>query len=169
MAYSAIASIEADANSPADATLWGKVKDNFDDHETRIDTMETTLVDSVVGDYYIHKNEPSRSTTSTFYVKLKEIKLDKAGAIRTKFTLVSDTGGGWVYGKVYRNGSAVGTEQSMQSTTPSEYSEDISGWAIGDLYQIYGKTVNGGQVCTISDQKVCVGSPGTTPGAHNDY
>lgn len=169
MPFTAITPGEADANSPADATLWGKVKDNFDDHESRVVTLEGKLVDYTVGDYNIQQNGPSRNTNSTSYVKLKEIKLDKAGSIRTRFTLVSTYAGGWVYAKVYRNGVAVGTERSMSSTTPVEYSQDLSGWSEGDLYQIYGKAVNTSNICNISDQKVCVGAPGTTPGSHNSY
>jgi hypothetical protein len=43
--------------------------------------------------------------------------------------------------RIYRNGSAVGTVNTIASggTTWTEYSEDISGWAAGDLLQLYGK------------------------------
>ena len=42
------------------------------------------------------------------------------------------------YGRIYRNGVAVGTERNVStSPTYTEYSEDISGWSEGDLCQLY--------------------------------
>ena len=46
MAYSALTTGETDADSPADTTLWTKVKDNFDNHENRIGTLETAIQES---------------------------------------------------------------------------------------------------------------------------
>ena len=73
---------------------------------------------------------------SATYVKTKEVKVGSGGEYRIKFSikvLVATT----VYGKIYRNGIAVGTERSTGSGSYVEFSEDISGWASGDLIQVY--------------------------------
>ena len=75
----------------------------------------------------------------TDYTKKIEIVLPRAGTLRIKFWLFYDAGGAsTTYGKIYRNGIAVGTERSISSTM-TEFSEDISGWSSGDLLQIYVK------------------------------
>jgi len=48
-------------------------------------------------------------------------------------------GAGTTYGKIYRNGVAVGTERSTVDTANyTEYIENISGWAEGDHLELYG-------------------------------
>jgi hypothetical protein len=88
------------------------------------------------------------------YVKIDEMYVPRAGTLRIKFWLEFTSGGGGaaVYGRIYRNGSAVGTERSrtFADMTMTEYSEDISGWSAGDLVQLYvkdtGATVTGGNM-----------------------
>lgn len=97
--------------------------------------------DYVAGDYLI---APPTSMVDfggliTDYTKKIEIVLPRAGTLRIKFWLFYDAGGSsTTYGKIYRNGIAVGTERSI-GTTMTEFSEDISGWSSGDLLQIYVK------------------------------
>lgn len=72
------------------------------------------------------------------YTKVKEIKLAKGGALRVKFDLKkSGPSATTVYGKIYRNGVAFGTEQTSTSTTFETQSEDLDGWIEGDLLQLY--------------------------------
>lgn len=51
------------------------------------------------------------------------------------------------YARIYRNGLAVGTEQSTIQTTYQAYAEDIADWERGDKIQLY---VKAGAVGTIS-------------------
>lgn len=74
-------------------------------------------------------------TGQTNYIKFIEIVVPRSGTLRIKFSLAS-TGGANIRGKIYRNGSAVGTEQST-TTNSYDISEDIAGWAAGDLLQLY--------------------------------
>jgi len=83
--------------------------------------------------------DTTRLGTGDTYVKVKEIKLGRAGTFRIKFALRSISGGDTAYGLVYKNGAAVGTEQTVIGTIPVTKSEDISGWSAGDLCQLYLK------------------------------
>lgn len=82
------------------------------------------------------------STTSTSYVKKKEMALKRGGSFRVRFGLHTEVGGSVVYGRIYKNGVAVGTERSTEeySTSPAYFEEDISGWSSGDNLQLYIKS-----------------------------
>ncbi|HQP29943.1 MAG TPA: hypothetical protein PLB81_01335 [Deltaproteobacteria bacterium] len=98
------------------------------------------------GDYVIAASYQGRSTSSTSYVKLKEIQLDRAGTLRIYFELL----GVQSTARIYRNGSAVGTERSG----PGAFTEDISGWSAGDLVQLYAKTSNSSYPTTVSNFRI---------------
>ena len=129
------------------------------------------LAATAVGDYMIHNNMEARSTTSTSYVKLKEIKIGTLGTYRIKFSLHGDVDGGpsptGGYGRIYRNGAAVGTERLVNGTSYTEFSEDISGWSIGDLIQVYAHG-SGGYGATIKELKICASTP-LIAGSLNGY
>ena len=93
-----------------------------------------------VGEVLTHSHDAEASTDSASYVKLKTITLTKAFAmLRIKFDMKMESGGINAYGRVYKNGVAVGTEQGSASETYVTYSEDITGnWAIGDTIELWG-------------------------------
>ena len=94
----------------------------------------------VAGDALIGMASSEHSTTfNHIYTKVKEIQIGQAGTLRIKFDLMG-SGFYFGYGRVYRNGAAVGTEQSDKSIAYTTKSQDISGWSIGDLCQLYYKT-----------------------------
>lgn len=96
------------------------------------------------GDQLLESADTERSTTSGSYVILKEIAVARSGTLRIKFDLTPNAG--TAFGRIYRNGSAVGTEQS-ETTGGKVYatkSEDISGWSPGDLCQVYAYFGGGG-------------------------
>lgn len=80
--------------------------------------------------------------TSGVYVKKKEIKIARGGTLRISFYIQGQAGTSYKYGRVYRNGVAVGTEQSVYELGGDTFSEDISGWEAGDLVQLYCKTID---------------------------
>lgn len=83
-----------------------------------------------------------RSTIAATYTKMKEITLDAGGSVSVSFDLkVSNS---TAYGKIYKNGSAVGTERTNNTATYATFTETISGLAAGDKLQIYIKNVPGG-------------------------
>ena len=91
-------------------------------------------VDAAAGDILHNQNDGTTGTVATTYGKVKEFTILRDGEYRIKFSLTGADG----YGKIYKNGVAVGTERNV-STSPAytEYSEDISGWSEGDLCQLY--------------------------------
>lgn len=91
------------------------------------------------GDYILYINDDERGFSEDSYTKKKEIKIRQGGTLRIKFSLKTLNASGTVYGRIYRNGVAVGTARSTYSTSYVEYSEDIAGWSAGDLCQIYCK------------------------------
>ena len=95
-----------------------------------------------------YNNGTLRSTDSASYVKLKEIVLNQSiASCRVKFTL--DGTGATVYGRVYKNDGAIGTERSNTGGS-TQYSEDFTGFVSGDKIQVWGKQ-NGFQTTNISN------------------
>lgn len=94
-------------------------------------------INHLAGDILASSNDDSKEVNSDTYIKAKETDTKKGGTFRIKFTLTWGSAAGTTYyGKIYRNGSPVGTERSVTSGS-EEFSEDISGWSPGDSVQIY--------------------------------
>ncbi len=90
------------------------------------------------GDELIISSDTETHTQSQSYVKAKEIVVSRNGTLRIKFDLKTTATNKTAYGRIYRNGSPVGTEQTRTgSTAYITKSEDISGWSVGDLIQLY--------------------------------
>jgi len=76
--------------------------------------------------------------TSEIYEKIVEIQLGQGGAVRvTAVMAVTPESGLTAYGRVYRNGVAVGTEWSTTTDNYEIFTEDIGGWSPGDACQFY--------------------------------
>lgn len=86
--------------------------------------------------------DAEESTNVNADTKLKEFCIPRSGTLRIKFDMKVDGDNG--RGRIYRNGVAVGSEQTTSSTSYATYSQDISGWATGDLLQLYGRNDSGG-------------------------
>jgi hypothetical protein len=101
--------------------------------------------------------------TAGSYTKHKEMRLDRyAYSLRIKFDLQMQSAGGNVYGKIYKNGVAIGTERTTTLTTWQTYSEDIDIFSPGDLIQLYCyKSGNNGEARNFrlyidEDIQVCI-------------
>lgn len=97
-----------------------------------------------VSDTIILSHNAEDTTTSDVYVKLKTITLganvEANRTLRIQFDLRRSVAGPpYVYGKIYRNGSAVGTERTTASETYVTYSEDIAGWGAGNTIELWVK------------------------------
>lgn len=81
------------------------------------------------------------------YTKIKEVLLNAdLAACRIKFDLKT-TGNQTAYGKIYKDGVAIGAEQSCLSSSYATKTEDFTSFVSGDLIQIYAKdtgTAGGG-------------------------
>lgn len=94
-----------------------------------------------VGDNLLDSADTTASGTDTVYTKKKEMVISVSGTYRIKFTLNGEFSGTFVYGRIYKNGNAHGTERSSDTANPVTYTEDLD-FAAGDLLQLYGKTAD---------------------------
>ena len=102
-----------------------------------------------------HSNDAEKNTSLTDYTKLKEIALnDDYDGARLKFDMRVANAGYFGYGRIYKNGAPVGTEQSTDEETAATFSEDFSGWKKDDLIQIYGKVATI-SVVYIENMRLC--------------
>ena len=76
---------------------------------------------------------------TTGYVKYIQITVARSGTLTVDFTIGGGIFGGTTYGKIYRNGSAVGTERSVAGTGTAGFSEDIASISAGDTIELWGK------------------------------
>lgn len=159
-------------DAPIKASHIQQLDQNIDNHETRITNGEAggfpVGVAPAVGNYVAVANDDEVGVDPPGYTKCKEtIWKGQAGAFRVKFSMRSP-GGNLLYGRVYRNGVAVGTVRSTSSTTSVEFSEDISGWSYDDLIQVYIYRSAGGGVCYASRLRLCVAAPPVGGGLHGN-
>lgn len=105
--------------------------------------------DYEAGDILLGSSDAPRTLINnpTVLTKAKSIKVVRAGTLRIKFRLTktSSDPSSFIQGKIYRNGVAVGTLRSLGGINlpnTEEYSEDISGWSIGDECQLYIRRVS---------------------------
>ncbi len=88
-----------------------------------------------------------RGSSGSTYVKKKEIRVKRAGTWRVSFYIEgasNDPGpGDTVYGRIYKNGSAYGTERAQGADTSGTWTEDLT-FAADDDVQLYCK---GGGSC----------------------
>lgn len=102
---------------------------------------------TIASDSLQNSNDTEKTTTQTSYTKLKETLVNGYfKQIRVKFDLNTTSGGFTAFGRVYKNGVEIGTEQTNNSN-PGVYatkSEDITINAVpNDLIQIYVKGSTG--------------------------
>jgi len=97
-----------------------------------------------VSDHLRNSNNEEKSNGGTTYIKLKETKLEaNLDACRIVFGLYSSTGTSSAFGRIYKNGTAIGTERSTTDVNWVYFTEDFTGFKVGDLIQIYGKASAG--------------------------
>lgn len=153
--WNSITAGQTDADSPLDTTLMEGIRQNLIhleewlgdgftaavDHDHDGVNSKTVVLGYEAGDFLIASADTENNLSNTSYEKKKEILIARGGVLRIKFDLRSP--GLDIYGRIYRNGVAVGTEQIQSSGTYATFSEDISEWSAGDLLQLYVK-VDGG-------------------------
>lgn len=94
-----------------------------------------------ISDDLLHSHDAEYWGTAASYTKKKTITLDtlslSPSTIRVKFDLKAESGTTG-YGRVYKNGVAIGTEQSTTSTSYVTFSEDLS-FEMGDTLELWVK------------------------------
>jgi len=119
--------------------------------------------------YMVHKpsdnlkasSDSEQNTTSATYVKIKEIVVadyapkinDKdIGKLRIKFDLSTNNTSVTAYGQIWKNGNAVGTERSTQSTGYVTFTEDLE-FKAGDKIQLYAHS-NGSKLANVRNFRI---------------
>lgn len=103
----------------------------------------TKLYPAVVGDLVDGASISISSSTSDSYVKIKELSIVRSGNYRISFDLRNSAAPDTAYGRIYKNGVAIGTVRHTSSQTGVIYTEDINGLVTGDLIQLYIKNTGG--------------------------
>lgn len=182
--FTAIPDTDLDANSPITENLMLALRDNvlaiqegdatapkiqtdaYADGSITSDKLASTSVfpSLTAGNYVAAIDPETRSTTSTSYVKLSEIKIGakENGSIRVSFSLKTNGVSGTAYGRVYKNGIAIGTVRSSTTIAYTEFSQDFSGIIAGDLIQIYGYISNASYTTSVINCAVKTGNAPTT-------
>jgi len=123
----------SDANSDTYVRNLEILCDSYADSMNWAELSTEALTASEV---WIANSHKETITDSLTYVKMKEIQIIKGGTYRTSFDLAATGGAGSMYGKIYKNGGAIGTERTHSSETYATYTEDFT-FAAGDLVQVY--------------------------------
>lgn len=97
---------------------------------------DVNIGSSVAGSYIIASAITERSESGNSPVKVKEIYMPRDGILTVVFDGKSVSTNGDGFAQIYKNGSPVGTLRSMPIAYTT-YSENISGWVVGDLCQLY--------------------------------
>lgn len=87
----------------------------------------------------ILENTEIRTESGTTYVLKYEFQIGSPGTFRIKFDIKSEVYDEDVYGRIYINGIAVGTERYTTNQTFETFSENIAGINEGDKIQLYIK------------------------------
>lgn len=113
------------------------------------------------GTILIHTSAGVGTTNNLAYEKHKELYIPGSGTLRIAFDLIPAAIAS-VYGQIWRNGVAVGTERSVAGGgAETNFSEDIAGWIAGDLLQIYiHRGVELNQAVTVNDLKLYISDGG---------
>ena len=119
----------------------------------------TWLQPVAAGNQKISSNPGEKSTTSTTYAKLKQTKIGRSGTYRIVFSLKTLGSQYPAYGRIYRNGAAVGTERSVTGTNYVVFSEDIGGWSVGDYIEIWGMATNADAGAYVTSLQLYVDNP----------
>lgn len=142
----------------SDKIEYGEVAGGGDDASLLTKgTLHVDRLQVLASDTLRHSNDGSKTATSTSYVKKKEMKLTvDLKNWRAKFTLYSNgtAEAARLYGRIYKNGVAVGTERSTIAGVDVEYSEDFSDWVKDDLFQIYIKQANPAYDGIVKNQRI---------------
>ena len=97
----------------------------------------------------------SASISVTAWTKVKEIKVNIEGVIRTSFEMRKDTSlAGAIYGAIYVNGTKIGEERIISSYPEYVvFIEDIEALK-GDLVQVYLRSGVAGRGCSCRNFRI---------------
>lgn len=108
-----------------------------------IGTIELAKWNFKASDILRKSDDAEELISGTSYAKAKSITFEPTGNLdiksefRIKFALRSGLNDPTVYGRIYKNGVAVGTARSTTSDEYVTFTEDISPWQFGDTIELW--------------------------------
>ena len=113
----------------------------------------------------IHSNDGTKSTNSTSFVKVKQIRIDKwfllqrvksGSDFNIYFECASSGGGTNMRARIYLNDVAIGTERSVTGVSFSDFAEDfdVVDFQEDDLIQIYARTTSSGIAANVRNMRI---------------
>jgi len=104
-----------------------------------------------------NSHDAEATSAATAYTKVKTITLTNGlvGQQRFLFDIKTAGGGATAYGKIYRNGVALGTEQTDVTGGYVTKSQDITQtWNPGDTVELWIYTSNAGQIVSVQNFRI---------------
>ena len=122
-----------------------------------------TFGDGVAGNTVIASASTPRFFDSTTYKNYKEITVSTKGTYRVVMELGSPSYASTCYGRIYKNGTAYGTERFLDNDYQTQFAEDLV-FSAGDKVQFYGRydEPNGGSCGRFSVKITPTPSPTAT-------
>lgn len=144
-----------DAADVSDAAASGKIVRATGTALPALSAQNLTFMNAAfsASDTLQQSADTERSGTDTSYVIKKEVRVRRDGTIRVKFGLKGTNGINTVFGRVYVNGSAIGTEHSTTSSSYQTYSDDIT-VVRQDLVQLYAYTSVGANTYYVNNFRI---------------
>jgi hypothetical protein len=136
-----------------DETSWGS-------------RLKTCYISLYAYDYLQQSNDALKTNTGTTNVLLKEITITsflqyfshapvQDSIIRVKYDLATNNASYTAYANIYKNGTAIGTQQSTTNADPNfvTFSQDIDFGIlqVGDKIQIYGHSNNASGIVEVQN------------------
>lgn len=115
------------------------------------------LINKVASANLRNSHDAEATSVATAYTKAKTITLTNGlvGQQRFLFDIKTAGGAATAYGKIYRNGVALGTEQTDITGGYVTKSEDITQtWNPGDTCELWVKTSNAGQIVSVQNFRI---------------
>jgi len=122
--------------------------------------LRLSATDYLPGDICVFPlGEPSDGLTGNFSTTWRlankaSLKIGKGGTLRIKFWLACSSENETIYGRIYRNGSPVGTIRSTESEEMVVFTEDIGGWSPGDTVELWIKISTGRFIPSSSGSRI---------------
>ncbi len=110
------------------------------------------------GDIEISERYTSATISNLTYLPALVLRCPVAGTIRFKWTMVFSTNTSEAWVQIYRNETAVGSEQFFNTSSTMDISQDIAGWSNGDLITLKIKTKYRNEIdyaCYVDDFYCC--------------
>ena len=120
--------------------------------------MATRTISASSTVQYNNATYQSTTTTSSPGTVVKRLKVNYAmtGTFYIKWSLVSQGTGITVYGRLYKNGSTLGSQRSTSSGTGVTFTEGpFTNIAAGDEFQIYARTADPLGAAGVWDMQIC--------------